>query len=130
MLMEIVRDPSLLRAVREEIATATDTDPATGKPILDNQRLVGLPLLQSIWTETLRLRINFNIMRDVKHPVVLDSGATTVAAIVSRFDLEVVAWTKADGSTSPRAAESDLRYCGAGAMPPDRDLKIRWKRIH
>ncbi|KAK8059001.1 cytochrome P450 [Apiospora phragmitis] len=201
MLMEIIRDPSLLRAVREEVATATETDPATGKPILDNQKLVALPLLQSICTETLRLRINFNIMRDVKQPVVLDNGATTVApgsllqmpmmvahydeaawgaaghpasefwaerhiryvdepeaagrvrkfamaghptawfpfggganvcpgrqlakyeifttiaTIVSRFDLEVVAWTKADGSTSPRAAESDLRYCGGGPCP-------------
>ncbi|KAK8134462.1 cytochrome P450 [Apiospora sp. TS-2023a] len=209
MLMEIIKDPSLLQAVREEVATAMTTDPETGKPVFDHQKLVALPLLQSIWTETLRLRINFNIVRDVKQPVVLDNvnttvekgallqvpmmvahydesiwgaadhpasefwaerhiryvegerkyvmaghpaayfpfggGAnicpgrqlakheifTTVATIVSRFELEVLGWTNpADGSPSDRAAESDLRYCGAGAMPPDRDLKIRWKRIH
>ncbi|KAK8050314.1 lovastatin nonaketide synthase [Apiospora phragmitis] len=56
---------------------------------------------------------------------------TTIATIVSRFEIEVLGWTNpADGSPSSRAAQSDLRYCGAGVMPPDRDLKIRWKRIH
>ncbi|KAK7978072.1 25-hydroxycholesterol 7-alpha-hydroxylase [Apiospora saccharicola] len=207
MLMEIIRDPSLLQAVREEVATATTTDPETGNSSFDHQKLVALPLLQSIWTETLRLRINFNIVRDVKQPVVLDNGNTavpkdallqvpmmvahydesvwgaadhpasefwaerhiryvegerkyvmaghpaayfpyggganicpgrqlakheifaTVATVVSPFDLEVLGWINpADGSPTDRAAESDLRYCGAGALPPDRGLKIRWMR--
>ncbi|KAK7998542.1 cytochrome P450 [Apiospora marii] len=208
MLMEIIRDPSLLQAVRQEVATATTRDPETGKPLFDHQKLVALPLLQSIWTETLRLRINFNIVRDVKQPVTLDNGKTTVergsllqvpmmiahydesvwaatdhpasdfwaerhiryvegerryamagppaayfpfggganicpgrqlakheifttvATVIFRFDLEVLGWTNtAGGSPSDRGAESDLRYCGAGAMPPDRDLKIRWRRM-
>ncbi|KAK8093992.1 hypothetical protein PG997_000677 [Apiospora hydei] len=207
MLMEIIKDPSLLQAIREEVATATTTDPDSGKPVLDHQKLVALPLLQSIWTETLRLRINFNIVHDVKRPVNLDNGRTkiergallqvpmmvahydetvwgaadhpasefwaerhiryaigerkfvmaghpaayfpfggganicpgrqlakheiftTVALIVSRFELEVLGWTNpVNGAPSDRAAQSDLRYCGAGAMPPDRDLRIRWKR--
>ncbi|KAK8077949.1 hypothetical protein PG996_004119 [Apiospora saccharicola] len=198
MLMEIIRDPSLLQAVREEVATATTTDPETGNSSFDHQKLVALPLLQSIWTETLRLRINFNIVRDVKQPILLDNCNTTVergtliqvpmmgaadhpasefwaerhiryvegerkyvmaghpaayfpfggganicpgrqlakheifatvATVVSRFDLEVLGWINpADGSPTDRAAESDLRYCGAGAMPPDRGLKIRWMR--
>lgn len=45
---------------------------------------------------------------------------TTIATVVSRFDLEVLGWTN--------GAENDLRYCGAETMPPDRDLKIRWRR--
>lgn len=203
--MEIIKDPSLLQAVRDEVATVTTTDPETGSPSIDSQKLVALPLLQSIFTETLRLRINFNIMRDVKQPTRLDGhtiprgsllqapmqvahyneavwgaakhpasdfwaerhvrtgdggrrvysmaggpasyfpfggGAntcpgrhlakfeilTTIALVVSRFDIELVGWTNTDGSPSHRAAEGDVHFCGAGAMPPDREMKIRWRR--
>lgn len=52
----------------------------------------------------------------------------TVALVVSRFDVEVVGWTTWDGSPSHRAAEGDIRFCGAGAIPPDREMKIRWSR--
>jgi hypothetical protein len=54
---------------------------------------------------------------------------TTVGLMVSKFDFESVEWTHLDGSPSHRMGHSDQRYCGAGAMPPDRDMKIRWKRI-
>lgn len=203
--MEVIKDPSLLQAVRDEVTTVTTTDPETGSPSIDSQKLVALPLLQSIFTETLRLRINFNIIRDVKQSIKLDGHTiprgsllqapmqvahyneavwgtpnhpasdfwaerhvrigdgnrrvysmaggtasyfpfggsanicpgrhlakfeilTTIALVVSRFDIELVGWTNADGSPSHRAAESDIRFCGAGAMPPDREMKIRWRR--
>lgn len=212
--MDIVKDTSLLQAVRDEVSTALITDPRTGERTLDSQKLVALPLLQSIFTETLRLRINFNITRDVKQPITLDGhtiakgsmlqapmivshydesswgapdhpakefwaerhiqytsetdesgkacrkrvyamagratsyfpfggGANmcpgrhlskyevflTIAVMVSQFDIELAGWTKADGSPSGRPAESDMRYCGAGAMPPDRDMQIRLRRV-
>lgn len=204
--MEIIKDPSLLQDVRDEVAEVIHTDPETGGVSIDQQKLVALPLLQSIFTETLRLRINFNIMRDVKQPITLDGhtipegvmlqapmqvahynekvwnaagdhpanqfwaqrhiryteqgakstysmagspssyfpfggGAnicpgrrlakseilTTVALVVSLFDIEFVGWTNSDGSPSSREAQSDLRFSGAGAMPPDRDMILRWK---
>lgn len=212
--MEIIKDPALLEAVREELRSVVGNDPTTGQ--LDSQKLVALPLMQSIWTETLRLRINFNIVRDVKEPVTLDGttipkdsllqvpmmvahydeatwgaaghpasefwaerhikytekldeqsgktqrerkyvmaghpgshfpfggGAnvcpgrqlakfeifTTIALVLLRFDIELVGWTKSDGSPSKRAAKSDMRYCGAGAMPPDRDMKIKLRPLY
>jgi cytochrome P450 len=205
MLMEIIQDASLLQAVRDEVASVTTTDPATGKYTLDSHKLVALPLLQSIWSETLRLRINFNITRDVKETIKLNGhtiakgsmlqapmmvshyneslwgavghpasefwaerhiqysngtrtyalaghntsffpfggGAnicpgrqyakfealTTVALIISRLDIELLGWMMMDGKASNRPAQSDLSYCGAGAMPPDRDMRVRWKRI-
>lgn len=204
--MQIVKDPSLLQAVRDEVATVIQSGSDGGKLTIDHQKLVALPLLQSIFTETLRLRVNFNIMRDVKQPTTLDGrsipqgvmlqapmqvahynekvwnavgdhpagqfwaerhikwtekgtkrvysmagspasyfpfggGAnicpgrrlakveifTTIALIVSRFDIELVGWNNLDGSPSARAARSDLRFSGAGAMPPDKDMMIRWK---
>lgn len=53
----------------------------------------------------------------------------TVALLVLRFDMEFVEWTTLDGlSTSKRPAENDVRWSGGAAVPPDRDMKIRWKR--
>lgn len=51
----------------------TSTDPGTGRLSMDGQKVVALPLLQSIFTETLRLRINFNIIRDFKHSTIMYS---------------------------------------------------------
>ncbi|KAI0015380.1 putative cytochrome P450 [Xylariomycetidae sp. FL0641] len=212
MLMEIIKDSKLLAEVRDEVASVVTTDPQTGKRTVDSQKVVTLPLLQSIFTETLRLRINFDITRDVNQDIELDGyridkgsmlqapvmvahydeavwgkeghpasefwahrhikyvdekkGSnqgrpaiyamagrpasffpfgggvnicpgrqlakyeilTTIALIVSQFEIELVGWTKLDGTPSNRVAESDLRYSGAGAMPPDRDMRIRLRR--
>ncbi|KAL9087509.1 MAG: hypothetical protein Q9165_006620 [Trypethelium subeluteriae] len=214
MIIELVKNPSLLQAIREEIATTCFIAPETGARTIDIQKLVTLPLLQSMFVETLRLHMNFNIIRNVKENITLngftirkesmlqapmlvahhdeavwgvaghpvsefwaerhlktveekdDSGCvtrkrtfavagrpssffpfgggaqicpgrhlakheilTTVGLLFSRFDVELVEWTKMDGSPSNRPAQNDQRYCGAGAMPPDRDLKFRCKRI-
>ncbi|KAH9893770.1 putative cytochrome P450 [Xylariomycetidae sp. FL2044] len=206
MLMKIIQDPSLHKAVRDEIDAANAVDPITGKAGLDSQKIASLPLLQSIWTETLRLYISFNITRDVKDPVTIDGhtiprgsmiqapmmvshysdepwaapehpasefwaerhikydsdgrrtyapaghstsffpfggGAnmcpgrqfaklevlTAVALVISRFEIRFQRWVTADGKPSDRPARSDLKYCGAGAMPPDRDMLVQWRRI-
>lgn len=49
--------------------------------------------------------------------------------LVSKFDIEVVKWVKLDGSPSDRPAQNNQTYCGAGTMPPDREMKIRIKRL-
>jgi len=53
----------------------------------------------------------------------------TVAILVSRFDIEFVEWTQLDGSPSDRPAKNDVRWSGGAAVPPDRDMKVRWKRL-
>ncbi len=50
-------------------------------------------------------------------------------SFVSKFDIEFVEWTMPDGSPSDRAAKNDTRWSGAVGMPPDRDMKVRWKRL-
>jgi len=52
-LIEIIKDPSLFEAVREEIVTTYVTDPRTRARSIDSQKLVSLPLLQSIYVESL-----------------------------------------------------------------------------
>ncbi len=53
----------------------------------------------------------------------------TMGMLVSRFDIEFVEWTTPDGSISDRVAENDVRWAGAASVPPDRDMKVRWKRL-
>ena len=72
MVLEIARDPSLLRAVREQVVDAYTTDDETGNRTLNLKKLVKLPLLQSIFTEVLRLHMNFNVIRDVNDEIEMD----------------------------------------------------------
>jgi hypothetical protein len=52
-----------------------------------------------------------------------------VAMVVSRFEIELVAWLKPDGSVSDRPAENDANYANSVAAAPDREMKVRWRRI-
>jgi len=54
---------------------------------------------------------------------------TAMALLVINFDIELVEYVNNDGSTSMRAPKDNPWYCGTAAMPPDLDLKIRWKRL-
>ncbi|KAK8178166.1 cytochrome P450, partial [Phyllosticta citrichinensis] len=58
-ILEIFRDLDLLQRVRDEVAVCQN-DSASG---FDTQKLVRQPLLQSIFAETLRLRVNTYISR-------------------------------------------------------------------
>ncbi|KAK2036533.1 cytochrome P450 [Colletotrichum somersetense] len=53
----------------------------------------------------------------------------SIAMVLTRFDLEFVEWTCKDGSKSGRPPIDDPHYFGSAAVPPDRDAKIRWKRL-
>lgn len=71
-VIELARDPDLFQAVREEVLKAYVTDPTTGKRTIDAQKLLELPLLQSIYVETLRLHMSINITREIMEPMVLE----------------------------------------------------------
>jgi len=51
----------------------------------------------------------------------------TVAVLVSRFEIEFARYVNKDGSVSDRPPMDDLRY--SGAILPDRDMMVRWKRL-
>ncbi|KAH8682621.1 cytochrome P450 [Xylariales sp. PMI_506] len=212
-LIELVKDPELFQAIREEVITTYVTDPATQERIIDTQKLVSLPLLQSVYSEALRLHVSVNITREIIEPIELEGyklekGALlqapseialcdesvwstkghpalefwaerhikyvevtdetgkvkrerqfvlagraneffpygggvsmcpgrffakqeimlTLGMLVSNFDIEFVQWRNLDGSPSTRAAENDSKWAGAAAMPPDRDMEVRWRR--
>lgn len=216
-----------MQQIRAEVTRAFTADDLTGKQKLDVSKLLSLPRLNSVYTEVLRMRVSFNMTREVqrdiqidgykvskgslvqsasqiahydesvwgaeKHPAAefwadrhlesvdrncvsevafsvkarpaslfpfgtcqptytLPANTTNqflagggyavcpgrhfakreilmaVAIVVAKFDLQFVEWVNTDGSPSDRPAISDPRYAGAGTMPPDRDMKVRWRR--
>jgi cytochrome P450 len=114
MILELARDPELLRAIREEVATTETSDPRTGGRTLDIQKLATLPLLQSVFNETLRLRMNFNIIRQVKDPFVVDGhtlkkGAMLQAPMmVAHYNEDV--WGSQGHPASEFWAERHIKY--------------------
>lgn len=71
-MMEVFRDAQLLADVRAEIRTTWTTDARTGARSIDIPKLVSLPLLQSIFTETMRVHMSTSIVRYLSDDVMLD----------------------------------------------------------
>jgi hypothetical protein len=75
-MMEIIQDPSLAQALRDEIAEGglyLAGEAAPGQ--LDPRRVGSLPLLQSVYIETMRLHVSFSVTRQVRRgPVELVPG--------------------------------------------------------
>jgi cytochrome P450 len=85
MLMELNKDPALLKAVREEVASAFVTDSATGTRTLDIQNVLSLPLLQSLFTEILRLRVSMVIMRVVEQPMTIGDVKIAKGSLIHAY---------------------------------------------
>ncbi|GAP85198.2 putative cytochrome P450 [Rosellinia necatrix] len=81
-MIELVRDPELLRAVREEIGTVCEVDPGTGARHIDAQRLVNLPLMQSLYVELLRTHVSFNVTRQATRPLAIEGYPIEKGALV------------------------------------------------
>ncbi|KAK1655081.1 cytochrome P450 [Colletotrichum phormii] len=214
-MIELLRDRELLQAVRSEALQTLNVDPVTGKRSFDVSKLVSMPLMQSVYTECMRLHVSIALSREVietttlhgfrlkkgsmiqapTHLVHLDENIwsqgghpaaefwaerhvkhvkkveentgrftterqfvlagksnefipfgggpsmcpgrffakqeilLTIAILVTKFDMEFVEWTNLDGSKSDRSPVDDERYFGTAAVPPDRDVKVRWKKL-
>ncbi|KAI0398718.1 cytochrome P450 [Xylaria palmicola] len=111
MLMELSRDALLLQAVRKEIETVHD---GGGSRRINMQRLMTLPLLQSVFTETLRMRMSLNIIRTLKNPVVvggyeIPEGSYLQAPVMAAHYDEGV-WGRQGHAASEFWAERHIRY--------------------
>lgn len=62
-IYEICRDPALLARVQKEIEACRNISPESKQPSLDINALCSQPLLQSIYAETLRLRVALMVTR-------------------------------------------------------------------
>ncbi|KAK8078438.1 hypothetical protein PG996_004608 [Apiospora saccharicola] len=68
VMMELIKDPDLLQAVRRETTRSTVLSGASTQT-LDEQKITSIPLLQSIYAETLRLHVGILITRTSLVPV-------------------------------------------------------------
>jgi hypothetical protein len=93
MLMELHRDGTLLDAVREEVASAFVTDLA-GVRTLDVQKAVKLPLLQSLLTEILRLRVSNVVMRVVEEPMTVGGVHMTKGSLIHAYSGLAQTWAE------------------------------------
>lgn len=81
-MMELIADQDLYRAVREESLAASEVDPITGQRNFDPQKLLSMPLLQSVYIETLRLHVSINVTRQVTQPITLDNYLLTPGSLI------------------------------------------------
>jgi cytochrome P450 len=114
LLMEIVKSPDLLRRVRDEVKTTYITDPDTGERFIDAQKLLALPLLQSIYIEGLRLHVSLNVTREVVGPLSLEGyGLEKGAILQAPTDIshrEESVWGAPGHPASEFWAERHLKY--------------------
>ena len=112
--MEVVKDASLLQAVKDEIRDALLPDTGTEVHAFDKKKLLSLPLLQSIYTEAIRLHLSINITREVVEPMSVDGYNLSKGSIIqapttiAHYDENV--WTSQDHPASEFWAERHLRY--------------------
>jgi cytochrome P450 len=80
-MMELIKDQSLLHEVRQEVQSAFSVD-TQGVRQLDIQKVVHLPLLQSVFTETLRLHMSIHITREVMKPTQINGFNLRLGSLV------------------------------------------------
>lgn len=73
MLIEMVRDPSLLQRIRAEVRTALVIGTKASSVLdIDINKLSVLPLLNSVYSECLRLRSSIPISRRLRQDIEID----------------------------------------------------------
>ena len=96
MIAEVVRDIDLLFRVRNDLSTCVSGFSQSGSPNFDIPKLCNRPLLQSIYTEVLRLYTSVMIVRSAEHTNVTvedwnfpKNSLITISSRVAHMDKEV-----------------------------------------
>ncbi|OTA83400.1 hypothetical protein M434DRAFT_83944 [Hypoxylon sp. CO27-5] len=82
-LMELIQDPPLFQRVRQEVEQAFVIDEQTGEHRLANaEKLLSMPLIQSVYTEVLRMHISFNATREVLEDIYIGGYRISKGSLV------------------------------------------------
>ncbi|KAK5655986.1 hypothetical protein OQA88_5124 [Cercophora sp. LCS_1] len=90
-ILEMIRDPGLLERLREEVDSVVVVE--NGERKFDIQRLVNLPLLQSVYVEVMRLRVSIHVTREVVQPLEVE-GYTLKPGSVLQAPTELAHWNE------------------------------------
>ncbi|KAK8040181.1 Cholesterol 7-alpha-monooxygenase, partial [Apiospora rasikravindrae] len=128
-LVELIQDSTLLHRVREEVATATVTEPSSEGIEFDAAVLVALPLLQSIYTELLRLHVSFSAVREVLKPVTVGGyqipRGSLLHASTDMAHLQEDVWGADGHPANTFWAERHLSYADTASRQPRFSMKGR-----
>ena len=108
-MIELIKDKSLFAAIRAEVSTALGAD---GK--LDVKKVSELPLLQSVYVETLRLHVAVNVTRQITEEMILDGYTlkkgylAQTPSLISHLDESV--WSEPGHPASEFWAERHISY--------------------
>ncbi|KAI0105077.1 cytochrome P450 [Nemania sp. FL0031] len=80
-MIELVKDPSLLAAIKEEVLSVAVLEP-TGGCRFDADALTKLPLLQSLYIEIMRMHVSFNATRKAVNSFTIDGCLIEKGALV------------------------------------------------
>lgn len=112
-MIELIKDSSLFHAVRLEVMGALATDPTSGQRGFDLQKLLALPLLQSVYYEAMRLHVSINITRELREPITVDGHRLAKGALLqaptSISHLDETVWAKDGHSAKSFWAERHVK---------------------
>ena len=113
-LMEIFQDAKLLQDVRQEVSKSYSLDEITGERRLDAQSLTSRPLLQSLYTEIMRMHVSFVVTRQVLQDVEVDGYNIKKGSMIqccSQFaHFEEATWATDDHKAIEFDARRHIKY--------------------
>lgn len=80
--MHAIQDPVLFEALRKEALSVYEDDPLTGERHVNTQKLINLPLMQSVYVEAMRVHVSFNVTRQASQPLAIGGYAIEKGALV------------------------------------------------
>ncbi|MCJ1383803.1 hypothetical protein MMC17_006917 [Xylographa soralifera] len=116
LVLEVFRNPSLLAKVRQEVERCLVTSQSV-YPSFDLPRLCSRPLLQSIYTETLRLYVSTSIIRSPENADIKLGAWIIPKGTLIMIPSFVVHHNQALWSDAPNGSRSVETFC------PDRFLR-------
>ncbi|KAF5230621.1 hypothetical protein FAUST_9712 [Fusarium austroamericanum] len=82
IMMHAIQDPVLFEALRKEALSVYEDDPLTGERHVNTQKLINLPLMQSVYVEAMRVHVSFNVTRQASQPLAIGGYAIEKGALV------------------------------------------------
>lgn len=81
-LLNLLQRPEVFEKVYNEVSQVASVDEKSGKISVDIPTLMSLPWLLAVYTETLRLRVHFNVTREITQDIEIDNHILKAGHIV------------------------------------------------